>query len=110
MLTIVALLLALFVIPAPWGWLLVVLAGTVDVLETAFLWWWSKRRRSVVGVDALVGSRAVVITALAPRGQVRLQGEIWEAESPVQVDPGREVVVRGVRGLALDVEPPGFQA
>lgn len=105
MLTIVAVILALVLIPPPWGWVLVIVAAVVDTLETAFFWWWSKRRRSVVGVEALVGRHAVVITALAPRGQVRVQGEIWEAESPVQVEPGREVVVRAVRGLALDVEP-----
>ncbi len=53
----------------------------------------------------LVGRHAVVVTVLAPRGQVRVQGEIWEAESPVHVEPGREVVVRAVRGLVLHVEP-----
>ncbi len=105
MLTIVALILAFVFLPSPWGWLLVIAAAAVDVLETALFWWWSRRRRSVVGVDDLVGRRAVVVTTLAPRGQVRVQGEIWQAQSPVQVEPGREVVVCAVRGLSLDVEP-----
>lgn len=105
MLTIIALILALVLLPSPWGWLVVLVAAIVDVLETGAFWWWSKRRRSTVGVHTLVGRRAVVVTALAPCGQVRVQGEIWQAQSPVAVDPGGEVVVRAVRGLALDVEP-----
>lgn len=105
MLTIVALILALLFLPSPWGWVLVIVAAVVDVLETAALWWWSKRRRSAVGADTLVGRHAIAVTALAPRGHVRVQGEIWEAESTVPVEPGRDVVVRAVRGLALDVEP-----
>ncbi len=110
LLTIVAIILALLVIPPPWGWAIVIVAAVIDVLETWFFCWWSKRRGSVVGADNLVGRHGIVVTTLAPRGKVRVLGELWEAESPVQVDPGLEVVVRGVRGLALDVEPPGFQA
>lgn len=105
MLTIIALILALLALPSPWGWLLVLVAAIVDVTEVAVFRWWSRRRRSTVGVDTLVGRHAVVVTALAPHGQVRVQGEIWQARSPVAVDPGEEVVVRAVRGLALDVEP-----
>lgn len=105
MLTIVAVLLALLLVPPPWGWILVIVAAAADTVETAVFLWWSKRRRSVVGLDALVGQRAVVVTVLAPRGQVRVQGEIWEAVSPVPVEPGLGVVVRAVNGLLLDVEP-----
>jgi membrane-bound serine protease (ClpP class) len=104
-LTLIALIVAFLFLSSPWSWLLVLGAAVVDVLETAVLWWLSKRRRSAVGVEALVGRSAVVVTALTPRGQVRVDGEIWEAESPVSVERGVEVVVRAVRGLALDVEP-----
>lgn len=105
MITLVTLLIAVLFLPSPWSWIAVVVAALVDIAETGAFLWWSKRRRSVVGLDALVGQRAVVVTVLAPRGQVRVQGEIWEALSPVPVEPGLGVVVRAVNGLLLDVEP-----
>jgi membrane-bound serine protease (ClpP class) len=105
MLTIVAVVLALTVLPQPWGWVAVVSAALIDVAETVFFLRWSKRRRVAVGAETLVGRRAVVVRALAPRGQVKLDGEVWEAASPVPVAPGEEVVVTGLSGLLLDVEP-----
>lgn len=104
MLTIVAIMLALLVLPSPWGWVAVIVAAVVDVLETLFFMRWSRRRRSAVGVETLVGRRAVVVTALAPRGKVRVDGELWRADSSVPVEPGGEVVIRAVNGLVLDVE------
>ena len=73
--------------------------------ETWFFVRWSKRRRSTVGVETLVGRTAVVVRALTPRGQVKVDGEVWEARSEYQLAPGEEVVVTGVDGLVLDVEP-----
>jgi membrane protein implicated in regulation of membrane protease activity len=105
MLTIVAVVLALTVIPSPWGWVAVIAAALVDVAETAFFVRWSKRRRASVGLETLVGRRAVVVRALSPRGQVKLDGEVWEARAEYDLLPGDEVVVRSVDGLVLTVEP-----
>lgn len=104
MLTIVAIMLALLVLPSPWGWVAVIVAAAIDVLETLFFMHWSRRRKSAVGPDTLVGRRAVVVTTLAPRGKVRIDGELWRADSSVPVEPGGEVVIRAVHGLLLDVE------
>ncbi len=105
MLTIVAIVLAVLVVPSPWGWVLVVGAAAVDVLETAVLWSWSKRRRAVVGVEAIVGRAAIVVTALAPAGQVRVDGELWSARSETgTLAPGETAVVARVEGLTLVVE------
>ncbi len=105
MLTIVAIILALTVIPSPWGWVAVIVAGLIDVAETAFFVRWSKRRRASVGVETLVGRTAVVVRALTPRGQVKLDGEVWDARAQYDLLPGDEVVVRAVDGLLLEVEP-----
>ena len=105
MLTIVAVALALTVIPSPWGWVAVIVAGLIDIAETAFFVRWSKRRRASVGVETLVGRTAVVVRALTPRGQVKLDGEVWEARAGYDLVPGDEVVVTGVDGLVLEVEP-----
>lgn len=105
MLTLAALVIALLFLRAPWNVVLVASAAVVDLLETALFLWWSKRRRPAVGVDTLVGRTATVTAPLAPRGQVRVAGEIWAAESTEPLDPGATVVVRAVRGLTLEVEP-----
>ena len=68
---------------------------------------WSKRRRATVGAETLVGRTAVVVRALTPRGQVKLDGEVWEAAPSWIFLPGDEVVIRAVEGLLLDVEPAG---
>ena len=105
MLTIVAILLALTVLPSPWGFVAVVVAFAIDAAETAFFVRWSKRRKATVGVETLVGRTAVVVRQLSPRGQVKLDGEVWEARGPAGVPPGEEVVVIAVEGLVLDVVP-----
>jgi membrane-bound serine protease (ClpP class) len=83
----------------------VITAGLIDIGETVFFVRWSKRRRAAVGVQTLVGRKAVVVKALTPRGQVKLDGEVWEARSPVEALPGDEVVVVALDGLVLEVEP-----
>ncbi len=59
------------------------------------------------GIEALLGRSVSVVEALAPRGRVRMDGELWWAEIPPQVGsvpPGSTVIVRGCRGLTLLVE------
>lgn len=61
-----------------------------------------------VGPETLEGARAIAQERLAPRGHVRLGGEIWQAESlrpQANITPGTPVIVRGTRGLTLLVEP-----
>ena len=104
MLTVVAIVLAFTVIPSPWSWIAVVGAATVDVAETAVLIRWSKRRRVAVGAETLAGRTGVVVTALTPRGQVRVDGELWDAHAEYHLAPGEEVVVKSLDGLVLEVE------
>jgi membrane-bound serine protease (ClpP class) len=100
MLLLGGILLAVFVVPWPWGLATVIGGGLLDIAESLVLLRWSKRRRSPVGADALVGQRAVV----ANPGQVRVFGELWEARSENPLVQGEEVVVRSVDGLTLVVE------
>lgn len=105
MLFLIALLLAIFVLPSPWGLVAVIVGGTVDIAETGVLMWWSKRRRASVGVEALVGKAGIASTDLWPEGQVKIAGEIWRARCKGGCDVGTRVVVRAVEGLTLEVEP-----
>ena len=49
MLFLIALLLALFVLPSPWGVIAVVVAIAVDLVEVGVGIWYSKRRKAKVG-------------------------------------------------------------
>lgn len=101
---VVALVLALFVLDEPWNWVAVGLGAAWELGETVLLIWWSKRRRSVVGAEALVGRTALVAADCMPEGQVRVAGELWRARCDAGAGAGDEVVVREVDGLTLVVE------
>jgi membrane protein implicated in regulation of membrane protease activity len=100
MLLLGGILLAVFVVPWPWGIATVLAGGLLDIAESLVLLRWSRRRRVVTGAEALIGRTAVVATST----QVRVAGELWEARAGKQLVRGDEVVVRAVDGLVLRVE------
>jgi membrane protein implicated in regulation of membrane protease activity len=104
MLLLGGILLAVFVVPWPWGIATVVGGGLLDIGESLLLLRWSKRRRSPVGAEALIGRRAVV-TSLSPL-QVRVAGELWEARAEERLSIGDEVRVDAVDELTLSVSRP----
>src|SRR2546423_13280102 len=101
MLLLGGILLAVFIVAWPWGIFTVLGGGLLDIGESLALLRWSKRRRSPVGAEALVGQRAVVSSPT----QVRVAGELWEARSDVTLAIGNEVEVVRVDGLTLEVSP-----
>ena len=68
-----------------------------DIGESLALMKWSRRRKSPVGAEALVGRTAVVATPT----QARIAGELWQVSSDTPLLPGTEVEVVGVEGLTL---------
>ena len=59
-------------------------------------------------IERLVGQRGVAVEPLAPRGYVRVRGELWLAEpitADVEIPRGRQVTVDEVRGTTLLVRP-----
>jgi membrane-bound serine protease (ClpP class) len=102
----VALALVLFlVLPDPWdviGGLVSLACGVVEIT-----YWQRRMRRAKVetGVENLIGSIGEVTAALAPVGQIRVLGELWQARASSDVPPGTSVRVVAVNGLILDVEP-----
>jgi membrane-bound serine protease (ClpP class) len=99
MLLLGGILLAVFVVPWPWGIATVLGGGLLDIGESLVLLRWSKRRRSPVGAGALVGQTGVVATTT----QVRVAGELWEAQSDAPLRVGDAVEVVRVVGLTLEV-------
>lgn len=88
----------------PWGALLVVGAAVVDVGESLFWIWLSKRRKASVGTEALIGRTAEVVRPCRPLGLVRLEGELWQARCEAGADRGEQVWVVALDGLTLQVE------
>ena len=105
-----AILLAIFVLPPAWRIPVVVAGGAIEVGESFFWIWLSKRRRPSVGVETLLGAHATVMTPCRPLGQVRVQGELWQARCDEGADPGDEVQVASVDGLTLSVSRAGSPA
>ena len=109
MLTLIALILAIFFLPSPWNYVLVAATAVVDILEISVLVWWSRYRRrldpAAVGIQTFLGRTGIALERLDPVGQIRVDGEIWNARSAEPVDRGGAVTVNVVDGLVLGVEP-----
>jgi membrane-bound serine protease (ClpP class) len=99
-----AILLAVFVLPTEWAIPVVFLGAVVEVGETLFWLWYSRRRKAQVGAETLIGELAEVVTRCAPLGQVRLQGEIWRARCDEGAERGEHVRVTALEELTLVVE------
>jgi membrane protein implicated in regulation of membrane protease activity len=100
---LIALLLALFLLPSPWGVVTVGGAVVFEVVEAVFWVWLSRRRRAQVGAEALIGATAKVVEPCRPEGLVRIQGELWRARCEEGADAGDTVRVIALDGLTLVV-------
>src|ERR1700757_5229094 len=65
----------------------------------------ARRNKVVTGEQGLVGETGVAQTNLSPRGKVFVHGELWDAVASSSLVAGQLVIVRGVEGLILQVEP-----
>jgi membrane-bound serine protease (ClpP class) len=65
----------------------------------------ARANKVVTGAQGLVGEIGIAQTAIAPRGKIFVHGELWDAMSASGVAAGQAVVVLGVDGLQLRVEP-----
>jgi membrane-bound serine protease (ClpP class) len=75
------------------------LAGLVAMLLR------SRRQPLSSGADDLIGARGEAVYAFSGRGQVRLRGEIWNADCNVPLAADQPVRVLARNGLRLEVEP-----
>jgi membrane-bound serine protease (ClpP class) len=65
----------------------------------------ARHRPVVTGIEELVGHDAIALADFQGRGQVRIRGEIWQAESDAPVRRGQPVRVQSLDGLVLRVAP-----
>jgi len=95
----------LILLPSPWNLVAFLVLVPLWVLE---LLGWNrtvKRRRRVVGAQTLIDKEAVAISPCAPDGQVRVDGEIWQARCAAGARTGDRLRVIARDGLTLIVEP-----
>lgn len=104
MFLLLALVLLIF-LPWPWNAFAAFASIVLFILEASY---WQRRvrpQKAQTGVELLVGATGEVSERLAPTGQIRVRGEIWEARSASELPPGARVRVTAVNGLILEVEP-----
>jgi membrane-bound serine protease (ClpP class) len=65
----------------------------------------ARRNKVATGMETLPGRAGVAVGELNPTGTVMVRGEYWNAVSTSRVSPAERVVVTGVDGLTLKVEP-----
>jgi membrane-bound serine protease (ClpP class) len=64
------------------------------------------RRKPFTGVETLIGKTGIATTDLAPKGEVSVDGIIWEANATVpRIEKGSGVMILSITGLTLEVEP-----
>jgi membrane-bound serine protease (ClpP class) len=64
-----------------------------------------RKRSKLTGPEAMIGKTAVAVTDLKPKGEVRIGGEIWRAESlSGDIAKGDQVTVKALDGLVVVVE------
>jgi membrane protein implicated in regulation of membrane protease activity len=108
MVLIATVVLAFVYLPWPWSGAAIAVAAAWEVSGAVLSIRYSRRGRAQVGVETLVGRTASVITPLAPDGQVKVNGEIWQAHYDHGVPAGEAVLITAVDGMTLEVEPaPG---
>jgi membrane-bound serine protease (ClpP class) len=65
----------------------------------------ARQGKVVTGKRGLIGEIGVAQTQLRPQGKVFVHGEIWNAHSATNVEPGQTVRITAVHDLLLTVEP-----
>jgi membrane-bound serine protease (ClpP class) len=63
------------------------------------------RGRPITGAEGMIGSVGIAKTDLNPRGQITIQGEIWEAVCHTPILQGEAAEVMSIEGLTLHVAP-----
>lgn len=83
----------------------VALVAGVGTLLIATKMYQLRHRPALTGSDEMVGSPGKVIGWSGDRGEVRVQGEVWQARAQGTLEPGRPIQVLAMEGMTLLVEP-----
>jgi len=87
-----------------WGLIALMVAWGAYSVFTYRLGSRALRRKPVLGLPDMLGSKGEIVSPLAPEGLVRIKGELWVAKSTSgEMESGREVIVVGQDSLKLMV-------
>jgi membrane protein implicated in regulation of membrane protease activity len=103
-LVIALLILPLFDVQIPVTALVLIMVGWL--LFSALLFIPGNRallRKPVYDMKCIVGQKGVAVEGLNPKGLVKINGELWGAESKETIAIGEEVIVTGYSGIRLTV-------
>jgi membrane protein implicated in regulation of membrane protease activity len=98
-----AILAAVYILPRPWGIVVVVATVVFEFGEKVFWFRYSRRRPILVGKEAMIGANARVVSDCLPSGLVRFRGELWRARCPGRAVAGDRVRIGSV-GTDLTLE------
>ena len=101
---IIGTILAFIFLDWPWRVVVIGLLALYEGFEI-LLWLKWRKKRSITGAEALVGTVGKALSDVRPEGQVRVRGQIWQARCIDGVSAGDDVVVDRVDGLRLEVRP-----
>ena len=104
-----SILLAMFVVPAPWGPVLVGCAIVWEIAEKVFWFRYTKRIPVAVGREAMIGLAVTVVSPCQPEGRVRLVGEHWKGRCTAGAGVGDTLVIEAVEQITLVVGKPGSE-
>ena len=100
-----ALVVGYFFLEAPWRWLILIPAVLIDILDIA-VWLRWRKRKAITGEESLVGAKGRIVSIEKPgTATINARGQLWSGEVGPDVQVGDEVVVTGIDGLRLKVEP-----
>lgn len=63
----------------------------------------AKREKPKIGEKEMVGKKGIALTDISPKGQVKIMGEIWQAEADQEIKRGEEIVVVEQNRMILKV-------
>jgi len=87
-----------------WGLVVLMVAWLTYTVTTYRMGSRALRKKQIVGLPDMVGTKGKVVSPLAPEGLVRIKGELWVAKSDGgEMEPGGEVIVVGQDRLKLVV-------
>ncbi|MHB0995152.1 MAG: NfeD family protein, partial [Elusimicrobiales bacterium] len=88
------------------GMVLTTIIGLIAVVAAlALVVLRAQLRRVVTGIESLRDKRGLAKTALAPKGKVLVEGELWDAESVSgDIPAGAEVSVDSIDGFKIRVK------
>ncbi len=89
----------------PYVMLVIVVGVVVLAAVITGIWLVTRAWPASTGAEGMVGKQAVTVDSFDRTGKILLEGEYWRARADRHIDAGTTVVVKGVKGLILLVEP-----